>query len=176
MSSEKVEVTIIPDPPPVKKTRRKSNPPPPPKGNKRALGHGFGRPKTYDPEAEAEALLEWLEQPGSVILMKFAVDRGYSYQRCFDWCESSPVFKDAYDYAKQTIAIRRESLAMAGKIKEGVYHRHQGMYDKYLAAYERAEKEFDASLKKYTKEEAKDLIDGLLGVVEDSKHPKPEGS
>ena len=172
MSSDNIEIQIIPDPPKEKKTRRKPVPPPPPKGNKYALGHGYGRPKVWDPKMEAVALLEWLEQPSSVILMKFAVDRGYSYQRCFDWCESCPDFKEAYTIAKETIAIRRESLAMVGKIKEGVYNRHQGMYDRYLHAFERSEKEYDASLKKFTKEEAVDLVEGLRGIVKDSDSSK----
>ena len=144
------------------KPRKKCYPPPiPPKpslqfGNKFGVGHG--RPKTWNPEVEAAALLEWLEKPSSIIIVEFSTLRGYDSQRCSDWYASCPVFREAYTIAKQTIAGRREKLALAGKIKEGVFHRYQGLYDKQLHAFERAEKEFDAKLKQGNTDSGANLV------------------
>lgn len=78
-------------------------PPPAPKGNKRALGHGFGRPKVYDDtfiEREADAFLEWIQNPINIWMEDFALERGYSPQRFYEFAKTSPVFSEVLEYVK----------------------------------------------------------------------------
>ncbi len=116
------------------------------KGNQNAVGNS-GRPRSWDPIIEAEALLEWIKQPDAIILHKFSSSRGYCRDKFHLWNKECPEFSDAYKLAYEVISARREELALNSAIEKSVYHRHQGIYDKYLVAFEREEKEFDARLK-----------------------------
>lgn len=85
------------------KKRILSLPPPAPKGNQRAKGHGFGRPKIYDDafiEAEAEAFLAWIRNPENIWMEDFAVERGYSPQRLYEFAKTNPVFSEVLEYVK----------------------------------------------------------------------------
>jgi hypothetical protein len=152
MTDKTITIDIVEDPPPVeppkiKKTRRTPKPPPPLKGSFHTIGSESGRRKVWDPEIEAEALYEWLLNPKEITLLKFCLDRGYVWQRCNEWCNNCPKFKEAYNYAKQTIAYRRELLSLTGQIEKSVFHRYQAMYDSQLHAFERGEKSFEIEAK-----------------------------
>ncbi len=161
-----IAITEIEEEKPKKKKKR--NPPPAPKGNKYALGNS-GRPKKYDPSEEAKALIDWVNKPDSLILLKFSSQRGYCRDRFHIWEKECPEFADAYNLAKEIVACRREEFANQGLIDKSIYHRYQTTYDKYLHAFERAEKEFDASISsKATKDANQDLVEGLRGLVQDT--------
>jgi hypothetical protein len=116
------------------------------KGNKAALGHGCGRPRSYDPEVEAEALIAWAKTPAATVLRMFAPLRGYACSRMDDWLKSSPSFGEAYAFAKSLIGSRREQILIeAGSTKP--FDRYADWYDDELLKHERANKAFEIELK-----------------------------
>lgn len=117
------------------------------KGNKAALGNpNSGRPKEYDPEVEAAALIEWAKKPDALCLRAFAPHRGYSSESMYKWEASSPVFLQAMDIARDLIGVRREEmLILAGNSKP--YERYATMYDKRLHGHERGDKSFEVEIK-----------------------------
>jgi hypothetical protein len=63
-----------------------------------------GRPKKYTDEyieEQAEALLEWMKQPGSIYVNRFALNQGYSRQRLVEFSEQNKRFADVYNLAKE---------------------------------------------------------------------------
>jgi hypothetical protein len=92
-------------------------PPPAPIGNKRALGHGFGRPKIYDDpfiEKEASAFIDWMLNPENIWYEDFALERGYSPQRLYEWAKINPIFSETFD----TIRSMQKSKLVKGGLKE----------------------------------------------------------
>lgn len=121
------------------------------KGNQLAKGNPLsGRPSLYsldDIEEMGNKLIEWVQNPGSFILLEFCVINKFSAQYLSKWENMSPVFKEALWFAKTTIAERREKLDHYGKLNHGTFNRYQGMYDTTLTEHERGEKEFEYRLR-----------------------------
>ncbi len=93
-------------------------PPPPPKGNQRALGHGFGRPKIYDDpfiENEAEEFIEWMQSPENIWFEDFAFARGYSPKRFYEWVKKNPVFAEAFETVQH---MQKGKLIKGGLLEE----------------------------------------------------------
>lgn len=93
-------------------------PPPPPKGNKRAVGHGFGRPKIYDDafiEHEAEEFIEWMSDAENIWFEDFAIERGYSPKRFYEWAKTNPVFSEAFEVIQ---CMQKGKLVKGGLLEE----------------------------------------------------------
>jgi hypothetical protein len=116
-------------------------------GNKAAVGsQNNGRPRKYDPEVEAEALLEWSKTADATVLRSFAPERGYPPSLMDGWIISCPVFSGAYQVAKARVGARREKILIdAGSSKP--FDRYADWYDDQLLAHERANKAFEIELK-----------------------------
>lgn len=72
-------------------------------------GISEGRPPIYTDEwliNEANALVEWTKQPGSIYFKRFAIDRGYSPNRLSEFAKMSHTFSVAYEYVKQWQEVR----------------------------------------------------------------------
>ena len=98
--------------------KKKPIPPPPPLGNQRARGHHFGRPKVYDDafiENEAHEFIEWTENPKNIWMEDFALERGYSPKRFYEWEKRNPVFAEVLEYVQQW---QKSKLAKGGLTDE----------------------------------------------------------
>jgi len=135
------------------------------KGNQIAKGNpNSGRPREYDSEVEAEALLEWCMKPEATILRMFAPLRGYAPSRMDDWLIRCPVFRGAYAVAKAIIGCRREQILIdAGSTKP--FERYADFYDDQLYAFENTKEEKKATAK--ARAEAQTLVP--LDTVEQFK-------
>ena len=78
----------------------------------------MGRPKKWTQEAieaEAEALLEWFEDPNHFWLKDFAIERGYCSQKFSEFSAESEYFSDALKRAKE---IQESRLVRMGFSKK----------------------------------------------------------
>lgn len=113
-----------------------------PLGNKYAVGHSSGRPRRFDLDEEAKLLLEWANEPDSLILRKFAAIRCYSSQsKLVEYSNQSEVFREAYNQAKIIIGSRREELLLNGKGHYAPFQRYAALYDTELKDHEKELKE-----------------------------------
>jgi hypothetical protein len=110
-----------------------------PKGNKYGSGSTTsGRPRKYDLEEEAKALIEWANKKDSLVLRLFAAIRGYSEQsKLHEYCEQSEAFREAYNQAKMIIGARREQLLLNGKGHYAPFQRYAALYDPDLKQHEK---------------------------------------
>lgn len=111
----------------------------------------IGRPVKHaadDADQLAVALLEWADKPTSIIFLEFCCDNKLSDDDIGQLARDYPNFTRALELVKRKIATRREQWLHEGKLNPGVFHRYQSMYDKTLLQHERAEKAYDAELKK----------------------------
>ena len=107
-----------------------------PKGNK--FGEGHGRPRAFDLEEEAKALIEWASDAESLVLREFGAIRRYATaEKMHEYCKMSESFREAYAQAKMLIGARREKLLMMGKGNPSPFNRYAALYDKELADHER---------------------------------------
>jgi len=116
------------------------------KGNKNSVGHGCGRPRTFEPEIEAEALIKWAKDPGNLILRAFAPERGYVPSRMDDWQKESLTFREAYGIAKAMIGARREQLLIENGSSKP-FERYADWYDELLFAHEQLKERYSAEIK-----------------------------
>lgn len=116
------------------------------KGNKNSVGHGCGRPRTFEPEIEAEALIKWAKDPDKLILRAFAPERGYVPSRMDDWQKESLSFREAYGIAKAMIGARREQLLIENGSSKP-FERYADWYDELLFAHEQLKERYSAEIK-----------------------------
>lgn len=93
-------------------------PPPAPKGNQRARGHHFGRPRIYDDafiEAEAASFLEWMQSPNNIWFEDFALERGYSPARLYEFAKKSPVFSETFEIVQH---MQKSKLVKGGLLED----------------------------------------------------------
>jgi len=149
---------------------------PAPKGNKYGYqNHNAGRPAKWTVdiiEKEAELFAEWADKPDSMILRKFAADRGYGHKYLYEWREKSEAFRDAYEYAQTIIGCRREMECF-----EKMTLRYAPMYDDELESFERAREKFKSDLKKQEeKEKVMNLAETAKKLAEGGLSQQPEDS
>lgn len=96
---------------------------PAPKGHKpyNEKGEG-GRPQKYTDEfieKEADAFEEWMKKPDSYYFRKFAIDRGYSYNRIYEFAEVNERFSVVLSYAKQWQECKLAQGGMTNELNSG---------------------------------------------------------
>lgn len=140
---------------------------PAPKGNQNAKGHGCGRPKEYDLDSLAQALSEWSQKDDSLNLLEFCNEQDLLAEYLSRWAKENVDFEQALKKAKQQIATRREKLVNKNAFNYGIYQRGQAMYDIFLHEHERAEKQFDADLKRKDKEaDQESFVEAINEIVQ----------
>jgi hypothetical protein len=116
-----------------------------------AKGKVYGRPIEWTDELiekEADALLEWCQQDDAIMLTKFCATREILAEDLSHWEHNNVKFAKALKLAKLNIAARREEMVNKEQMNYGVYQRYQAMYDPLIHKHERAEKAYEAELKK----------------------------
>ncbi len=118
-----------------------------PKGNKFALGHETGRPCKFDKKLEFQELEKWAKTDQALVFRMFPCMRGYSHDTLERWAKEDEDFCDIYNIAKEMVGARRE-LRLLLTDSPSPFQRYATYYDSKLHSHERAEKEFDSSLRK----------------------------
>lgn len=77
----------------------------------------------------AFTLLEWAAQETSLEITEFALEMKMRRQTLNDWAAKYPDFKEAYDFAKLMIGVRRRKGALTRKFDKDVVHRDEHVYD-----------------------------------------------
>ena len=114
-------------------------------------GKVYGRPIEWTDELiekEADALLEWCQRDDAIMLTKFCAEREIIADDISHWEANNNKFARALKLAKLNIAARREEMVNKEQMNYGVYQRYQAMYDPLIHKHERAEKAYEAELKK----------------------------
>ena len=98
-----------------------------------AFGHLANRsPDKWTEEAldaEAEALREWAKKDDSIVLRKFASERGYFWEMINQWKHKHKGIASAQKFAKDAVGCRREEKALYNKIDTGIVKASLGTYD-----------------------------------------------
>jgi hypothetical protein len=108
----------------------------------------FGRPAKYDLIQEANDLIAWAKNDNSINLLQFTNTKPYSAVKLSDFAKENEYFGEALRKAHEIIGERQQRLANEGKLNYGDYQRRIHMHDPILHASERAEKAYEAELKK----------------------------
>jgi len=139
------------------------------KGNQNGVGHGFGRPRKYDYEAEGKELFEWSKLPTSTAVYQFTRDHDKEYlaDELDEFADREPAFALYYKKAKENIGQNREDLCNVGAMNYGVWARSAARYHKGLHSFERAEKLFEIQAKMQL--EAKSKVTSTPEEVETNK-------
>jgi hypothetical protein len=102
------------------------------KGNQLGKGPNSGVPKVYTKEyidALIPDLLAWAKTDDAIIFNEWICTRGFHQQRCSEFCQVSTEFAEAYKQSKLMVGMRREKLAMQGKVSEGMVKLLHHNYD-----------------------------------------------
>jgi hypothetical protein len=116
-----------------------------------AKGKINGRPLEWTDELieiEAEELQSWAILENSIMLTKFCANRCLFEEDISNFAANNSKFDKALKYAKMQIAARREEMTNKEQMNYGVYQRYQAMYDPFIHKHERAEKAYEAELKR----------------------------
>lgn len=144
---------------------------PGPIGNKHALGcKTNGRPLKYTPEIkkkEFQDLLEWSKKSDSFNLLDFTFDKDYTLSQLGEWARENDDFSRTYKKAKERLGhnIRKQLHSKKNPYNQSAFHREIGNYDCELHAFERAEKIFEANLKKSSSENEE--LTSVLQLIKD---------
>jgi len=104
--------------------------------------------RKHDPEQLAIDLDEWSQREDSQWLMQFAIEfRIPSPSYLGELANQSDSFRESLQIAKYRMALRNTKKLHAGEYNSVQFQREIGMYDAFLKAHDREEKEFEASLK-----------------------------
>ena len=77
----------------------------------------------------ALTLLEWAQQDSSLEIGDFAIEMKMRRTTLYEWAQKYPDFKEAYDFAKLMIGVRRRKGALTRKFDKDVVHRDEHVYD-----------------------------------------------
>jgi hypothetical protein len=95
----------------------------PPKGFVCNIFGEGGRPKKWtdeEIEKEADALIEWVQNPTSVYFKQFCLDRGYAAQRMTEWKETNHKFAEAYQFATSWQEIKLVQGGLGNKFNSKI--------------------------------------------------------
>ena len=133
----------------------------PPEQKIKPSGKIAGAPITWTDDliqVEAEALNDWCQSDSCHKLLDFCHSRDLIYED-IEYLESiSPAFSRCLKKAKQRIAQNRENMVNKEQLNYGAYNRYASMYDPMLKKHERAEKAYDAELKRQ-------IVAGATGAI-----------
>ena len=149
-------------------------------GNKLALGHGYGRPPTYDAELEAKEIEIWSKKEDSYNLVDFCLERNFTSSVIYHLEERSAVFRDSLELAKMRLSKRRDARYREDEFPDKMWSRYAANFDPFLKKHEDDEKRFDSSLKQkeiasYTQadlDRQKQTVDQVLRAQEASSARK----
>ena len=99
-------------------------------------------------DKETQALFEWQQLDTSYKLLDFCNSRELILDDMQYFESICPRFSRTLKMAKQKIAANREEMVNKEQLNYGVYNRYAALYDPLLNHYERAEKAYEAELKK----------------------------
>lgn len=103
------------------------------KGNQLSKGlTNNGVPKIYTKEyvdSLIPDLVEWSKRDDAIVFNRWIATRGFHQQRCSEFCQISKDFAESYKQAKLLVAMRREELAMQGKLDAGIVKHTMHVYD-----------------------------------------------
>ena len=99
-------------------------------------------------DAETDALFDWMQCDNAHKLLDFCNARELLLDDLQYFESISPRFSRTLKMAKQKIAANREEMVNKEQINYGVYNRYAALYDPLLFHHERAEKAYEAELKK----------------------------
>lgn len=124
-----------------------------PVGNKHALGNCGGRPITNRIE-KANDLIKWVEDPENWTIKAWRIKHKITRDQVIEMCDTSVEFSNAYQYAFDVIAQRREEMNHKDKMKDSLYSQHLKVYDRDRAEYDESvkDKQLIRELKKIEKE------------------------
>lgn len=106
-----------------------------PKGNQYAKGcKTSGRPRVYDYEEEAQALLEWSKKDDSFTLYGFTTERGYPAERLSEWAKVCDELSQALRLAKEAISNRLITGAVTKKYSDSAAMKVLPLYSKEYKA------------------------------------------
>ena len=105
-----------------------------------------GAPK-IDREWYAENLISWVQDEDNWILKDWRIKWQFSRATVINMCNSSDKFLNAYEYAHDVIASRREKMNHNDEMKDSLYGMHKRVYDRDLDAQLKDEKKFEGDLK-----------------------------
>lgn len=126
-----------------------------PKGNQYALGNNGGR-QGLDREKIAIEFIEWAkDNPEALTVPSFCAPRGFSSDTMQTWAKESEEFRRAFNTGKELIGLNRLKATLVNKqndedkskLDKSIYMQTIGNYDLDIRAYQREEKQFEASLK-----------------------------
>lgn len=92
-------------------------------GNQLALGQSGGRPVNYTEEMLdqlAIKLYEWMQLPESIYVKSFCFQYGLLPQKIEDYCNRSPVFREAWLQSKEWQEAKLVTQALNRKTAEGM--------------------------------------------------------
>ncbi len=99
-------------------------------------------------DIETESLFQWLQSDTAHKLLDFCNERELILEDLYYFESISPRFSRTLKLAKQKIAANREDMVNKEQINYGAYNRYVSFYDPMIHQHERAEKTFEAELKK----------------------------
>lgn len=99
-------------------------------------------------DIETEALYEWMQSDLAHKLLDFCNSRNLLLDDLQYFESICPIFSRTLKMAKQKIAANREEMVNKEQINYGVYNRYAALYDPLLFHHERAEKAYEAELKR----------------------------
>lgn len=103
----------------------------PPKGHAPYPGcETGGVARKYDRDLLADDLIEWVKDSDNWTIKKWRIKHMITLEMVQDLRESSDKFRQAYAYAMDVIANRREEMNHTDEMKDSLYGKHLKVYDK----------------------------------------------
>jgi hypothetical protein len=118
-----------------------------PEGNQYAVGHGKGRPRTYDRDYIREQLDLWARKPTSLILAQFSDEYDIPTSTVMDFAREEEDFRATLNIARNRLASRREVMLHSNSLHQAGYNRYQSHYDGFLKIDEREDIEHAGAVK-----------------------------
>ena len=124
---------------------------------------GYGRPRKYDLEEEANALLQWAKKPATkneqgcytnINIVEFARKRELYTDTIYRWAQEDNRYCCALKETRRLLGEKREALGLAKKIDSS--------YVKFQAIYDTEYKE----LLEWLKSDGKNLADSMGAIKE----------
>jgi hypothetical protein len=79
-------------------------------------------------ERMAEDLVKWAIETDAIVISKFFLYKGISWQSFYRWIAQCDYLGQAYELAKGIIGVRREEGAITGKLKDSMIMKIHGFY------------------------------------------------
>ncbi len=111
------------------------------------INNGEGGRPYYDRDFLTADLLQWVQDPDNWDIKKWRIRYKLPRDTVMRMCDDSTEFSDAYKYAFDVIAARREEMNHNDEMKDSLYGLHSRVYDKDLDAQKKAEKKFEIEVK-----------------------------